>query len=128
MKLLLARQIQPGSDVKDPYIHALNGAIRRGSATFLLDRLLVGAVVERRGAERFGLLAVALTDADPDLAGFYRDIAASEARHWELFVHLALTECVASDDDERALWQRLAELMAFEADVIAAQPLRAALH
>ncbi len=128
MKLLLARQLQPGGDVKDPYIHALNGAIRRGAETFLLDRLLVGAVVERRGAERFALLAEALAGSDPELARFYDDIAASEARHWELFVHLALRECVADSADEDTLWTRLAELAAFEGDVVTNLPLRAALH
>ena len=77
---------------------------------------------------RFALLADALTTRDPALARFYRDIAASEARHWELFVHLALSECVTSDDDDRALWARLEELITFEAEVVADLPPRAALH
>lgn len=121
IKLLLARNLAPGADQKDPYILALNQHVRRGSENFLLDRLLVGAVVERRGAERFGLLAEALTD--PELAKFYLSITRSEERHWLLFVDLALEHC-----DQQAVWPRLAELSDAEAEVLSGLPLRPALH
>ena len=46
IRLLQKRQVQPGPDSKDPYIHQLNRWIRKGSAfyDFLLPRLLNGAV------------------------------------------------------------------------------------
>ena len=53
-KLIAERGGQLGADQKDPYIQQIRQAIRNGPKHFLLDRLLVGAVVEARGAERFG--------------------------------------------------------------------------
>ena len=131
IRVLLARGITPGPDRRDPYVRALNGLIRRGPHHYLLDRLLIAAVVERRGSERFAIIADALDhhpERFPDsesesLATFYRAIAASEGRHWKLFVDLARHECPAADVDER-----LSELAALEADIMLAQPFRAALH
>lgn len=121
VRLLIELGLAPRPDVRDPYVNALNAEVRRGSMEYLLDRLLVGAVVERRGAERFGLLADAL--ADPALAKFYRAIAASEGRHWRTFVELAKAECPAED-----VTGRLDELLRREAEIVAGLPPRAALH
>ena len=86
-----------------------------------MDRLTVAAVVERRGAERFALVADALEDST--LKNFYRAIAASEKRHWQLFVNLA------NQHFEQALViERFNELTAMEADIIETLPARAALH
>jgi tRNA-(ms[2]io[6]A)-hydroxylase len=126
VRAMQARGIQPGADSKDPYIHALNALIRRGSERFLLDRLLVGAIVERRGAERFALVRDALASAacaHHDLHGFYRAITESEHRHWQQFIDLARHECPHLEIDER-----LAELVAREADIVGRLPFRAALH
>ena len=121
IRVMLARNVTPTPDIKDPYVNTLNKLVRRGPENFLLDRLLVGAVVERRGAERFGLIADHIEE--PSLQKFYASIAASEARHWTLFVELALTHCNAE-----AVWPRLAELCRAEAELIEQLPLRAALH
>ena len=121
MRLLMTRGVTPMADQKDPYIHALNQTIRRGSENFLLDRLLVGAVVERRGAERFGLIAANVSD--PELAKFYQAITNSEARHWHLFVNLAHTHCPGMQVNER-----LGELIELEGQIMLDQPIRAALH
>ncbi len=121
VKRLLARGLTPAADVKDPYVNALQSEIRRGSENFLLDRLLVGAVVERRGAERFALVAGHLDD--PELRDFYTTIAASEQRHWQLFVSLAHTHCESTQ-----VYPRLVDLCDQEARIMAALPLRAALH
>ena len=126
IRIMLARNIVPGADRKDPYINALNSHVRRGPENFMLDRLLMGAIVERRGAERFGLIADRLADTheeNPDLAEFYQAIAASEYRHWELFYNLAVSHC-----DAAQVAPRFAELTAIEADVMREQPFRAALH
>jgi tRNA-(ms[2]io[6]A)-hydroxylase len=123
VRLLLARNVTPGPDTKDAYINALNRHVRRGPANFLLDRLLVGAIVERRGAERFALIADNLGDHDAALTKFYRSIASSEQRHWELFYRLACEHCPANQVAER-----FAELTRIEADIMLRQPLRAALH
>jgi tRNA-(ms[2]io[6]A)-hydroxylase len=121
LKLLASRGSQPGADSKDPYIRSLNDLIRRGPEHFLLDRLLVAAIVERRGSERFALIAQAHPDAD--IQRFYRAIANSEDRHWQLFVDLAIEHC-----PNQGIEARLDELIAAEAQLMASQPLRAALH
>lgn len=130
VRILINRGVPPGPDRKDPYIRALNDLIRRGPDHFLEDRLLIAAIVERRGSERFGLIATALTDT-PDRAGsngeklaaFYRAITASEERHWQTFTDLALSQCPRAD-----LEGRLTELIDQEAELMLAQPLLAALH
>mgnify|MGYP000868837576 CR=1 FL=1 len=121
IRIMLARGITPAADSKDPYVNQLNSHIRRGSEFFLLDRLLMGAVVERRGAERFACIAQALTD--PELKKFYDAIATSEARHWTLFYRLACEHC----SPERAS-DRFAEICSLENDIMLALPTRAALH
>ena len=121
VRLLVERRLQPGPDVRDPYVNALNAEVRRGSMEYLLDRLLVGAVVERRGAERFGLVADAHEDSG--LRKFYRAIAASEGRHWQTFLELAVHECPDQD-----VGGRLNALLVREADIVGALPVRAALH
>ena len=122
MRLILARQLTPTADLRDPYIHALNGQVRKATEHFLLDRLTVAAVVERRGAERFALLADNLRD-DPALQRFYQAIAASEQRHWELFLDLAVEHF-----DVATVIERFNELSQREAKIIQTLPLRAALH
>ena len=121
VRLLVERGLKPAPDVRDPYVNALNAQVRRGSMEYLLDRLLVGAVVECRGAERFGL--VADSHPDPGLRKFYRAIAASEGRHWRTFLELARHECPDQDVTER-----LNALLVREADIVSTLPVRAALH
>jgi tRNA-(ms[2]io[6]A)-hydroxylase len=101
---------------------ALHRLVRRADVReFLLDRLLVFGVVEARACERFGLLAEALPD--PDLRAFYADLTRAEARHHALFVRLA------QDVMSRArVAARLAEILDAEAAIVAALPIRPALH
>jgi tRNA-(ms[2]io[6]A)-hydroxylase len=125
VRLLLDRGLSPGADQRDSYVRALNDLIRTEPEYYLLDRLLIAAVVERRGSERFGLVAAALAQraADPALINFYQAITASEGRHWSLFVTLAEEHC-----DTPTIPGRLAELIEAEASIMRAQPFRPALH
>lgn len=127
IRLLIERDVQPGPDRKDAYIRMLNEEIRRGPEFFLLDRLLVAAIIERRGNERFGLIARRMPTASiagaERLAAFYRAIAASEDRHWQLFLALAGNHCKGLP-----VRGRLLELAALEREVMLAQPFEPALH
>jgi tRNA 2-(methylsulfanyl)-N6-isopentenyladenosine37 hydroxylase len=76
------------------------------------DRLIVGALIEARSAERFKLLADAL-DGD-ELGAFYTELFASEARHYSTFVDMAV-EVV---HDEGIVRERLQQLAQVEADVV----------
>jgi tRNA-(ms[2]io[6]A)-hydroxylase len=121
MRLLMTKGVTPAADQKDPYVTRLNKLVRKDSEFFLLDRLLVGAIVERRGAERFGLVATRIEDVE--LQKFYLAIAKSEARHWHLFVELARDLCPHLPVDAR-----FCELAETENALIAELPLRPALH
>ena len=124
VRLLTERGLNPGPDNKDMYARGMNALIRRGPEVFLLDRLLVAAIVECRGFERFGLIAQALPAGKEKR--FYQSIAASEDRHWQLFVALATSHC--ANHLKPNILSRLAELVAAEGGIIESLPLRPALH
>lgn len=110
----------PDSDL---YVASLRKAASKdhGDLPVLLDRLLVSALVEARSCERFKLLAERLKDAS--LRTFYKDLMASEARHFRLFARLA--EERFGELDARA---RLATLVEREADLAGSLPLGPTVH
>lgn len=121
-ELMEQRQIQlPHSIGQDLYVKALVDNCRSGRTERFMDRLLLASVVETRGAERFRLVAEALKE--DDLKKFYKDLWTSEARHGEIFVHMALRYF-----DEQDVYKRLAEINDFEGSVIEGLPLKPALH
>ncbi len=115
------RQLTLCRDEKDPYVNALRNSIRTDSTHYLLDRLLIASIIEKRGAERFGLVAKALPKGL--LQNFYHNITESESRHFTLFLELA-SEYFSAD----IIKNRLQELLIIEANIIENLPLRAALH
>ena len=119
--LIAARGLTLVPDRRDAYVGALLSLRRDGSEPYFLDRLLLAGIIEARGCERFGLVAEGLSE-EP-LRTFYLDITRSEARHQGLFVRLARTYFREADVHER-----LGELLDAEAEIMLAQPLRAALH
>ena len=121
INLILKRGLIPQSDRKDTYVVELNRKARKGRDEFLLDRLLIAALIERRGAERFELIAHHLEDAQ--LANFYRNLAKSEARHWVLFVNLA-----SGNYPESQIVSRFNELSEIENDILSRLPISARLH
>jgi tRNA-(ms[2]io[6]A)-hydroxylase len=112
-------------DHKDPYLNALLKQIRRGRDEYFLDRLLVAGVVEARGCERFGLIATALDvpGRDAEMAAFYANLTASEARHRDLFVDLAELYF-----DKSTVAGRLSEWLDEEARIVSELPIHSALH
>lgn len=110
-----------GPDGKDSYVRAMRAEIRTSPDLYFLDRLLVSGIVEARGYERFDQLADVLEDAS--LRRFYREIADSEARHQALFVDLARAYFPGTAVDDR-----LDVLIDAEARIVAALPIRPALH
>ena len=115
VKLIQERGLQLTADEKDPYVNEVRSWIRQGSEEYLLDRLLTGAVIEARGAERFKLVADALCAGS--LERFY------QSRHYELFLDLAAEYFPAETVEAR--WQ---ELLTAESRCMQALPIRAALH
>ena len=111
----------PHDNEKDPYIKQLLATLRGSSEERFLDRLLIASVVEFRGAERFGLIAEALTERE--LKEFYTMLYKSEAKHGNIFIDMALNYY-----DENVVFDRLENLLKIESDIVIDLPLRAALH
>jgi tRNA-(ms[2]io[6]A)-hydroxylase len=91
------------------YAQELRRAMRTAEPGRKLDVLLVGALIEARSAERFGLLAPRL----PGLLGrLYAELGICEARHFELYLGFAKSAAPCE-------WQaRLAQLAAHEAQLV----------
>ncbi|MCV6620715.1 MAG: tRNA-(ms[2]io[6]A)-hydroxylase [Cellvibrionaceae bacterium] len=121
VKIMHERGLTLQADSKDAYVNEFRKSIRKGSDAYFLDRLLLGSVIEARGCERFGLVAEALPEGS--LKKFYRNIAASEAKHDSLFEDLA---CLYFPQDSVA--SRLDELLDIEAAIVEKLPIRSALH
>ena len=129
LAILESRGVALGPPPVDEYAADL----RRAASTLprlptpnpLLDRLLVGALIEARSCERFKLLAEATARAGrpAELHALWTDLLASEASHYRTFVDLAVR---AADGDRPATVARLERLAELEASIVQALPTRAA--
>lgn len=106
---------------QDMYVKGLLTLLRSDTMERFMDRLLLASVIECRGAERFKLIWEALPEGE--LKKFYHRLWASEAKHGNIFVKMALNYF-----DNDAVYKRLDELVAAEAPILQALPLKAALH
>jgi tRNA-(ms[2]io[6]A)-hydroxylase len=123
---VLGMLVARGTALGPPPVDAYAAELRRvahglpqdgGKNASLLDRLLVGALIEARSCERFKLLAEA-TAARPDRAAehaLWDELLAEEARHYRTFVDLAAR--VAGGDRGRVA-ARLELLASAEADIV----------
>jgi tRNA 2-(methylsulfanyl)-N6-isopentenyladenosine37 hydroxylase len=122
-RVIAARGLVLRADSKDEYVNALRSRVRSRGEELLLDRLLVAGIVEARGCERLGMVAAALAGKDPELEALYVDLTRAESRHHALFFRLA-----RNWSDEATVSARAAELLDFEAELVARLPVRAAVH
>jgi tRNA-(ms[2]io[6]A)-hydroxylase len=121
---LAARGVPVGAPPVDTYAAALRraaGALPRdarlGALGALVDRLLVGALIEARSCERFQLLAEASAGVDAELHALWRELLAAEARHYRTFVDLAVH---AAGGDRARVVDRLDRLAEAEASIVTA--------
>ena len=119
--LLHRRNLVWERDEKDPYIRGLMQHLSTDTRLRLLDRLLMGGVVEARGVERFGLVAKHQENAK--LRNFYERLSQSEAKHAALFVDLA-----GHYFNETEIEMRLDRWLDLEADAMQSVPIRPVLH
>jgi tRNA-(ms[2]io[6]A)-hydroxylase len=137
LALLAARGVALGPPTVDGYAadlrRAVHGAPRDARLPVLVDRLLLGALIEARSCERFKLLAQAVREfpAHADLQALWTELFAAEARHYTTFFDLAIV--VASGDRAR-VFARLELLAELEGDIVHAaagsgnDALRATIH
>jgi tRNA 2-(methylsulfanyl)-N6-isopentenyladenosine37 hydroxylase len=124
MEHVAARKLLLGKPQDDPYAAALRNAsaqmpLRHDPRYVLVDRLLVGALIEARSCERFKLLSRALTaresPGDATLAAFYDELMRCEARHYRTYVDLAK---LAAREFAHEVDARLAELTRRESQLL----------
>ena len=121
-KIMAERGVSlPTEMTEDQYIKKLLHLCRSDRDDRLLDRMLIASIVECRGAERFRLIAEALSD--PELKKFYKKLWTSEAKHGDIFVRMALVYW-----EKEIVYKRLNELMAGEAEICANLEWKPALH
>ncbi len=106
---------------EDLYVKQLMGQLHSGAEMRFLDRMVLASILECRGAERFRLVYEALEPGE--MKQFYHMLWASEAKHGNLYVKLALLYF-----DEKLVYERLNRLAEIEAKILPTLPLRAALH
>ena len=94
------------------YAGKLRGASRQDEPGQLLDKLLIGALIEARSCERFARIAPRLPEK---LGNFYVGLLASEARHFQHYIEFAKSECGLTDAEIDA---RLSELKCLEAKLV----------
>lgn len=121
-EIMQTRGVQLNHSIpKDLYIQQLIKVCRDGREERFMDRLLLASLVETRGAERFKLVYEALPEGD--LRKFYHRLWASEARHGEVFVKMALNYF-----DEEPVYSRLDEMKEKEGVILNDLEIRPALH
>jgi tRNA-(ms[2]io[6]A)-hydroxylase len=105
------------------YATGLRSAVTRAEPDRRLDLLLMGALIEARSCERFGLLAPRLP---APMGEFYAGLQAAEARHFEVYLQLAQGACVPHAPER---WrERLTALAAVEAELITATDAQLRFH
>jgi len=119
--LMEQRGIAIGKEIKDPYVNRLLTHCRSETEARFLDRMLISSIIEARGAERFGLIADALTE--PGLKAFYKRLWAAELKHGHLFANLMLHYF-----SETEIYERLDYLLGREAEIIPELEWRPSLH
>lgn len=122
-KIIAERGLTLADDYKDVYVNGLRAQVRPGRDECLLDRLLVAGVVEARGCERLYMVAEALRQRRAAHADVYLELARAESRHHGLFFRLARQLF-----GEAPTLERGAQLLDFEAELVASLPHRAAVH
>lgn len=123
LRLLAARGVAFVRQPPSAYAERLKEAVRRAQPERLIDELLLAAIIEARSHERMALLAEACRDPLPEVASFYAELCAAEARHAPLYQELA-----ALLAEPAAVAERHAALGAHEAAVLRALPPGPRLH
>ncbi len=87
-RIIIARGGRLEKHHRNPYATSLRSLVRIGQGPVeVIDRLLVSALIEARSCERFYLLSE--RSDDTVLRALYKDLYASEAGHFHVFLQLA---------------------------------------
>lgn len=121
VKLLRERNLPLGGDDVDTYVKTLMTQARHPRDEHLLDRLMIVAVIEARSCERFCLLGECLPPGS--LKDFYGQFAQDESAHFPMIMEIAKKYY-----SEKVVYDRLDELLIFEATILPNLDMRATVH
>ena len=98
---------------KDEYVERVMGIMKKGGSRneYLVEKLLMSALIEARSCERFRLLSKEISDKE--LSQFYHELMVSEAGHYKNFLSLAKQYMDADKVMER--WK---EILAAEGEIV----------
>jgi tRNA 2-(methylsulfanyl)-N6-isopentenyladenosine37 hydroxylase len=124
-EIILKRGYSLGRERKDEYVNELLSFVRKDASRIvnLVEKLLFSAMIEARSCERFRVLSENIEDKE--LSEFYRELMASEAGHYTLFLTLARKYGNPEGVDVDKRWH---EFLAFEAELIKRYESRARIH
>lgn len=110
---LRKRKLTLGKQRRDEYVNALIAFQQKGGspADYMLDKLLIFALIEARSCERFKRLSEGLEDEY--FQQFYRRFMESEAGHYRTFIDLARTYL-----PEEKVWKRWQQWLDYEAGIM----------
>ena len=108
-----------GKPRRDEYVERIAGIQQKGGSRsqYLVEKLLMNALIEARSCERFRLLWKEI--GDEDLRVFYHDLMVSEAGHYKNFISLA-----RQYEDPGYVNQRWKEWLAAESAIVSTLEVR----
>ena len=133
VELLATRGLALGAPPVDDYAAQLRRAMKAlplNDLPFVIDRLLVGALIEARSCERFKLLLPVLTPdrCSTEMRAFYEELFACEARHYREYIDLAKTAAGERAAEVEPRLDRLADAEASIVRGLASREQRGAVH
>ena len=117
--VLAKRGIKYERMLPSAYATKLYAEVRKGEPDRFVDTMICCALIEARSCERMQLLSEGLEDRE--LAQLYSGLLASEARHHQTYLDLAI-----ADSSKEAVNHRLKELSEHEAQILtlSGEPIR----
>lgn len=122
-EIMVSRGMVLGIDQNSAYAKHLIKFFPKGKdrKTNLINRLLISAVIEARSCERFKVLSENLEDKE--LADFFKDLLASEAGHYTLFLGFA-----RKFEDREIVDKKWSAFLDYEAEYMKLQGKQALVH
>ncbi|KPD22225.1 tRNA isopentenyl-2-thiomethyl-A-37 hydroxylase MiaE [Idiomarina abyssalis] len=119
LEIMQARDIPLYKLSASRYAASLISHVRTYEPQALIDKLIIGALIEARSCERFAELAPYL---DEDITRFYVSLLRSEARHYQDYLELAQK---LSDTD---ITERVNQFREWEAELITSEDTELRFH
>lgn len=120
---MVARGMVLGREQKNDYAKHLHSYFKKTNdrTDALIQRLLIAALIEARSCERFKVFSENIDDKE--LAQFYRDLMASEANHYTVFLGFA-----RKYQDREIVDKKWEGLLAYEAEFMRNRGTSAKVH